>query len=128
MKLSREAKRQARQFFDASLVNGRLDHSRSLIIAETLVSKRPRAAFEILKEFTRLTRLQLNAHQAIVESATPLEPSSQAEIITALQSRDDQVDVSIIVNPSLLGGTRIRLGSDVWDGSISAKLHQLNNI
>ncbi|MCF7729384.1 MAG: F0F1 ATP synthase subunit delta [Chthoniobacterales bacterium] len=125
MKLSREAKRLARQLFDATLVHGRLDESRSLIVAETLVTKKPRHGFEILKEFTRLTRLHLSAYQAVVESATPLEPSLQAEITAVLQSRNNQVNITTVVNPALLGGTRIRLGSDVWDGSVSAKLQNL---
>lgn len=128
MKLSREAKRIARQLFDASLIHGRLDHSRSLIIADMILSKRPRYTFEILKEFTRLTRLKLGTHEAVIESAFPLESRVQAEMISALQSQDDQVDISMIVTPSLLGGTRIRLGSDVWDGTISAKLQTLKNI
>jgi F-type H+-transporting ATPase subunit delta len=125
MKLSREAKRLARQLFDATLVHGRLDEARSLIIADTLITKKPRYGFEILKEFTRLTRLHLSTYQAVVESATPLDPASQAEITAVLQSRNDQVDITMVVNPSLLGGTRIRLGSDVWDGSVSAKLQNL---
>ena len=128
MKLSREAKRIARQLFDASLIYGRLDHSRSLMIADMILSKRPRYTFEILKEFTRLTRLKLRTHEAVIESAFPLESRVQAEMISALQSQDDQVDISMIVTPSLLGGTRIRLGSDVWDGTISAKLQTLKKI
>ncbi|MFZ4116077.1 MAG: F0F1 ATP synthase subunit delta [Chthoniobacterales bacterium] len=125
MKLSREAKRTARQLFDASCVNGHVDPEKSVIIAETILSTRPRFAYGLLKEFTRLTRLELNRHQAVIESATPLDSSSKAQITAALQSRDDQVSISMTLNPALLGGARIRLGSDVWDGSISAKLEKL---
>lgn len=128
MKISSEAKRTARQLFDISLVNGRIDQAKSVMIADTIISTRPRHAFQLLKEFTRLTRLELSHHQAVVESATPLEPSSQAAMIAALQSRDDQVDISMIVNPSLLGGARVRLGSDVWDGTVRAKIEKLKNL
>ena len=127
MKLSREARRIARQLFTFSMVQGRLDHSRSIMIAETTIALRPRHSFEIIKEFTRLTRLHLNMHQAVIESAFPLESTIQAEIAASLQRHDDQVNISILVNPSLLGGTRIRLGSNVWDGSVAAKLHSLKN-
>lgn len=127
MKLSREARRIARQLFAFSMVQGRLDQSRSLMIADAMIAMRPRHAFEIIKEFTRLTRLYLDMHQAVIESAFPLESTTQTEIAAALQAHDDQVDISLLVNPSLLGGTRIRLGSDVWDGSIAAKLHSLKN-
>jgi len=127
MKLSREARRIARQLFASSMVQGRLDQSRSLMIADTIIAMRPRHAFEIIKEFTRLTRLYLNMHQAVIESALPLDSTIQAEIAASLQRHDDQVNISILVNPSLLGGTRIRLGSNVWDGSVAAKLQSLKN-
>jgi F-type H+-transporting ATPase subunit delta len=30
-----------------------------------------------------------------------------------------------VVNPQLLGGMRIRVGSDVWDGSVRNRLERL---
>jgi F-type H+-transporting ATPase subunit delta len=31
------------------------------------------------------------------------------------------------VNPDLLGGMRVKVGSDVWDGSVKARLTDLKN-
>ena len=31
------------------------------------------------------------------------------------------------VNPELLGGMRVKVGSDVWDGSVKARLTELKN-
>ena len=132
MKISREAQRMARQLFDASFVNSpsgqaQLDQAKSLIIADAIVATRPRHAFQILKEFTRLSRLELTKHHAFIESAVALEPAAQEAIVKALKQRDPQVEVSVTINPSLIGGTRIRLGSDVWDGTVSARLQRLNS-
>ncbi|MFI0347751.1 MAG: F0F1 ATP synthase subunit delta [Chthoniobacterales bacterium] len=125
MKISREAQRNARKLFDASLVDGRLDHAISLAAAETIVTAKPRYFFQILKEFVRLTRLELDRHQAVIQSAVPLNDSSQMIITNALKARDPQVEISVVVNPSLIGGTRIRLGSDVWDGTILSRLEKI---
>lgn len=125
MKISREAQHNARKLFDASLVEGRLDHAKSVAIADLIVTAKPRHAFQILKEFIRLTRLELARHEAVIESAASLNENSQQSIITALKERDSEVSVSVKVNPSLIGGTRIRLGSDVWDGTILARLEKL---
>ena len=130
MKISREAQRMARQLFEAAFVEGplgkpQLDQKKSLIIADAILETRPRHAFQILKEFRRLSRLELSQHHAFIESATPLESASQEVIVKALQARDPQVEISITTNPSLIGGTRIRLGSDVWDGSVLARLKEL---
>jgi F-type H+-transporting ATPase subunit delta len=31
------------------------------------------------------------------------------------------------INPDLLGGMRIRVGNDVWDGSVKSRLERLSN-
>ena len=72
MKISREARRMARELFRFSLVDGRLDASRVSDVSERLVAEKPRAYLQILKELSRLVRLELDRRHAIIESASPL--------------------------------------------------------
>lgn len=127
MKIPREAQRHARRLFDASFIEGRLDAKRSLAVADALVATRPRHGFQILKEFARLVRLELQKHTAIIESAVALDEVSKKAISDVLRKRDPQVEVSTTINQSLIGGTRIRLGSDVWDGTVLSRLQCLKN-
>ena len=127
MKIPREAQRNARRLFDASFVEGRLDAKRSLALADALVATKPRHVFQILKEFVRLVRLELQKHTALIESAMTLDEASTKAIVDVLQKRDPQVEVITAINTSLIGGTRIRLGSDVWDGTVLNRLQQLKN-
>ena len=126
MKISREARRTARELFRLSLVNGRVDAGRATAISERLVAERPRGFFEILKEFTRLVRLELSKRHAVVESAAALASDAVAEITGNLQKKfGGDITTEFLINPALLGGLRIKLGSDVWDGSISSRLAAL---
>ncbi len=125
MKIPREAQRHARRLFDASFVEGRLDAKQTLDIADALVATKPRHGFQILKEFVRLVRLELQKHTAVIESAIALDETSTKAITHVLQQRDPQVEVVTATNASLIGGTRIRLGSDVWDGTILNRLERL---
>ncbi|MBM3857265.1 MAG: F0F1 ATP synthase subunit delta [Verrucomicrobia bacterium] len=127
MKIPREAQRHARHLFDASFVEGRLDAKRSLAVADALVATKPRHGFQILKEFVRLVRLELQKHTALIESAITLDEVSTKAIVDVLQKRDPQVEVITATNASLIGGTRIRLGSDVWDGTVLNRLQQLKS-
>lgn len=127
MKLAREAQRHARHLFDASFIEGRLDVKRSLAVADALVATKPRHGFQILKEFVRLIRLELQKHTACIESAVVLDEVSTKMIVNALKKRDPQVEVSTTTNQSLIGGTRIRLGSDVWDGTVLNRLQKIKN-
>jgi len=126
MKISREARRTARELFRLSLVNGRVDAGRTKEISDRLVAARPRGYFEILKEFTRLVRLELTKRHAVIESAAALEPATVDEIVGNLQKKfGADITTEFLINPALLGGLRIKLGSDVWDGSISSRLASL---
>lgn len=127
MKIPREAQRHARRLFDASFIEGCLDAKRSLAVADALIATRPRHGFQILKEFARLIRLEIQKHTALIESAVPLSEDSQAMIVTALKQRDPQMEATTSINASLIGGTRIRLGSDVWDGTLLKRLEQFKN-
>jgi F-type H+-transporting ATPase subunit delta len=125
MKLSREARRQARELFAITIVNGRLDTSRLETIFGEVAEKKPRSYIQILKELTRLVRLEVASHHAIVESATPLEPAKAREYEASLQSRFGGLTTEFRQNPALIGGLRVQIGSDVWDGSIQARLEAI---
>ena len=74
----------------------------------------------------RLVRLDRDGHRAIVESATPLPDDLRIDVQTGLARAYGQgLDTSFEVNPRLIGGMRIRVGSDVYDASVLAKLAAL---
>lgn len=123
MKISREARKAARELFNVSYVGGRLDGSRISQISQRLVELKPRGYFQILKELTRLVRLELDKRHSVVESATALPGAEQNALAQSLKTKfGSDISTDFQVNPSLLGGLRIKVGSDVWDGSISARL------
>ena len=123
MKISREARRLARELFRLSLADRRLDASRVSAISERLIAEKPRSYLEVLKEFSRLVRLELDRRHAIVESASPLDERSATNIANTLKQKfGDDITTEFRTSPGLLGGLRIKLGSDVWDGSISSRL------
>ena len=57
MKLSREARRQSKELFDMSIVDGRLDENRLRTITTEIVERKPRNFVQMLKFITRLTRM-----------------------------------------------------------------------
>ena len=74
----------------------------------------------------RLVRLDRDGHRAIVESATPLPDDLRIDVQAGLARAYGQgLDTSFEVNPRLIGGMRIRVGSDVYDASVRARLAAL---
>jgi F-type H+-transporting ATPase subunit delta len=128
MQIPKEAKRQARELFESSLDDsGRPDNGKVLSIADLVVKASPRHAVQTLREFGRLIRLETAKHHAVIESATPLDADTRDSILKSLQVRDGGVVTNELkVSPSLIGGARIRLGSEVWDASVFSRLNALN--
>ncbi len=128
MKISREARRQARELFDLAMVNGRLDNDRVRRIADGVAGSHVRETVPLLKEFARLVRLEAERHHAIVESAAALPPDQERDFEKNLRSRFGDITAEFRLNPSLIAGVRVKIGSDVWDGSVQARLQALQQI
>ena len=125
MKSNREIQRQARQLFRACLVDGRLDDDRLRQEVATLKQAKPRGV-AVLATLHRLVRLEKQRHHAVVESATPADAALQDRIVADLRARfGPDVTAEFRTSPGWIGGLRIRLGSDVLDGSVKARLDQL---
>lgn len=125
MKLSREARRQARELFALSFVDERIDGARLNKIADGLAASKPRSYLQILKELARLARLETLKHHAVVESATVLDASQTQDFTRSLKAKFGEITTEFRQNAALIAGVRIKIGSDVWDGSVKARLEAL---
>jgi len=126
MKISKLAQREARQLFRTCRVNGLLDESRVRQTVALLAEKKPRGYVEILSRLHRLVKLDLDQRAASVESAVPLSAELQAQVAGRLKNiYGDGLNLSFAQNPSLIGGLRIQVGSDLFDGSVKMRLEKL---
>jgi len=128
MKISKESRQTARQLLRLCLVDGKLDRARVNSCVETLIEERPRGYIGTLEAFSNLIRLELARHHAIIESATSLDQATAAKIEASLQARHGaDLTTEFKVNPDLIAGLRIQIGSDVWDGSVRSRLESLQS-
>jgi len=126
MKITGHARRRARRLYRACLVDGRLDERRALQVADGLAGTGGHAGLAVLAEFGRLVRLDRERHRAVVESAVPLPPDLRAGVEAGVtRAYGPGVIISFAENPALIGGMRVRVGTDVWDGSVLAALRAL---
>jgi len=80
----------------------------------------------VLSEFHRLVRLDATRREAKVESAAPLSSELRAGVQSSLtEVYGPGLNFSFSQDPSLIGGMRIRVGSDVYDESVKARLAAL---
>jgi F-type H+-transporting ATPase subunit delta len=126
MRSPREARKNARSLFRGCLTGGRLDPPRVRAVAEAVATEQPRGYLGILQVFSRLVRLELERRHAVIESATPLSEAAMKEVRDEItRSYGNDLTFETAVRPDLIGGLRVRVGSDVWDGSVRARLEAL---
>jgi F-type H+-transporting ATPase subunit delta len=126
MKISKQARRDAKQLFRSCVVNGLLDEDRARQAVAAVVGQKPRGYFAVLSHFHRLVKLDVARRTARVDSAILLGPEPQAGVQASLgRAYGPGLSLSFNQNPALVGGVRVLVGSDVYDGSIQARLAAL---
>lgn len=128
MKVPKEAQKLSRSLFRASFTNGRLDAQKVKAVTAHLIQAKPRQYQAALVNLQRLVRLELNRRHAVIESALALSPDVASKVESDLRTRyGSDITTEFKVTPELLGGLRVRLGSDVWDGSVRGRLNELES-
>jgi F-type H+-transporting ATPase subunit delta len=126
MKTTRQAQREAGQLFRLCLAGGSLDESRARLVVQRLVAAARPGTLPVLSRFQRLVRLDRARHHADVTSALPLPVDIRARIEAGVaRLYGPGIDTAFAEDPALLGGVRVTVGSDVYDGSVKAGLAAL---
>jgi F-type H+-transporting ATPase subunit delta len=128
MKLNKEIRRLSRKMLQASFTDGQLDPGKVASLVDSLVTHKPRNYIDVLKNYKRLLRLELQKRRATIETASEVDPAIRSEIIANLKNKyGNDLATEFQVDPQLLGGMRIRVGNDVWDGSVRNRLERLQH-
>ena len=128
MKISKQARRDGKSLFNICRVSGVLDEDRVRKTVSAVIAQKPRGFVAILSHFQRLVKLDIERRSARVESAVPASEALQQSVKANLAARYGRgLSVTFAVNPALIGGLRVKVGSDVFDGSVKARLAELES-
>ena len=126
MKINKEIRQLSREMLRASFTDGRLDPARIVSVVDSVITRKPRNYVNVLKNYKRLLRFELEKRRARIETAREVDSAIQSEIVSNLKKRyGSDLTTEFVVTPELLGGMRVRVGSDVWDGSVRNRLERL---
>jgi F-type H+-transporting ATPase subunit delta len=129
MKITKQARRDGKALYNACRINGLPDENRVRQAVTEVLARKPRGFLARLSHFQRLVKLDLDRRSAMVVNATQTTPEQMAAIQENLARRyGPGLNVSFWVDPSLIGGLRIKVGSDIFDGSVAGRLAELGSI
>ena len=127
MKGNKQSRRGAKQLFKSCQVEGQLAEERVRQAVTLVIEKKPRGYFGILQELQRLVKLDVSSRSARVESAVVLTEAQQQNIRESLgRLKGGEVTVEFTENAGLIGGMRVKIGDDVFDGSVKTRLATLS--
>jgi len=126
MKISKTANAAARRIFRLCQTGGRLDEAKFSSAIRSIVTRQPRDYRGILMGLKRLVRLDVERRQVTIESATDLDTASRVRVEASLAAKyGSDLSFAYRTTPALLGGLKIRVGNDVFDGSVKNRLDRL---
>ena len=126
MKINKEIRQLSKGMLRASFTDSQLDRGKIVSLVQSLITKRPRHFLEILQNYKRLLRLEIEKRHAKIESATELSSKAAFDIDARLKRKyGEDLTTEFVVDRALLGGLRVRVGSDVWDGTVRSRLQRL---
>lgn len=126
MKTVRQFEREAKQLFRFCQVAGNVDEHRVRLVTERVLESKRRGYLLLLERFLRFLKHEYARHAAEIESTVRLPD----DLRTRTQSRLAEIygpglSHRFIDNPDLIGGMRIKVGSDVYDSSVRYGLSAL---
>jgi F-type H+-transporting ATPase subunit delta len=127
MRLNKESRKVCKELFRSSFTNKKLDAAKIKTVVNSIAQAKPRHYLDILKSYQRLIRLEAEKTHAVIESATPLSAGTSSSILSDLKAKHgSDLTADFKVSPDLIGGLRIKIGNDVWDGSVRHRLDRLS--
>ncbi|MCS7089244.1 MAG: F0F1 ATP synthase subunit delta [Verrucomicrobiota bacterium] len=122
----RVLRREAKRLYRLCLEGGRVNESRVRLVIDHILAQRPRGHIRLLIQFQRLIKLDIQRRTARVETAVPMPEDLQALLREQVTRRyGTGLHWEYQVKPDLIGGLRLRVGSDVYDATIQGRLMAL---
>lgn len=115
----KQTKRDAKRLFRLCLRDGVTDPAKVRLVVEKVISVKPRGYLGLLGHFFKLLSLESAQYTAEIQSAVPLSTDMEVTVQARLERLYGRwIDSRFVLNRSLIGGLRIKVGNDVYDGSV----------
>ncbi len=109
-------------------LNGKLGLERELrnLIAVLINNDRVAEVHEVAAAWRAEMQERLGIRQAEIVTARQLSEGERAELVTGVgKLAGARIEPTFKLDPAIIGGTVVRIGSTVWDGSVRGRVERL---
>ena len=120
--------RSGRQELVGELLRGRATDS-TIVLAKRAVAARERTFAQTIEGYVTLAAAQKNRVVATVRVANSLTEDQRDRLVAALTNQiGRQVTIQEVIDPDILGGVRVELGDEVFEGTVSGRLEEARRL
>jgi F-type H+-transporting ATPase subunit delta len=117
-----------RQQIVEDLLGGKASPTTVALVSMVVGTGRARSLPAIIRKLVEMSAAEANKEVAEVRSAVPLTDDQRTRLAKALgQATGKDIEVKVVVDPSVLGGIVAQVGDTVIDGSVRRRLDQLRS-
>jgi F-type H+-transporting ATPase subunit delta len=117
-----------RQQIVEDLLDGRASSTTVALVSLVVGTGRAKELPAIIRQLVDMSAAEANKEVAEVRSAIPLTDDQRKRLAEALgEATGKQVEVKVVVDPTVLGGAVATVGDTVIDGSVRTRLDRLKN-
>jgi F-type H+-transporting ATPase subunit delta len=99
------------------------------LIAVLISNDRIGQVSEVAQAFRRLLQEQLGIRPAEIVTARELDSKERAALVAEIAKlAGSKIEASFTLDKAILGGTVVRIGSTVYDGSVRGRLERLRTV
>jgi F-type H+-transporting ATPase subunit delta len=115
-----------RQQIVEDLLDGRASRVTTALVSLVVATGRARDLPAIIKQLVERSAAEANKEVAEVRTAVNLTEAQRKKLVTALnKATGKQVELKVVLDPTVLGGIVAQVGDTVIDGSVRSRLDQL---
>jgi F-type H+-transporting ATPase subunit delta len=117
-----------RQQIVEDLLGGRASTTTTALVSMVVGTGRARELPSIIRQLVDMSAAEADKEVAEVRSAVALTDDQRKRLAEALgKATGKQVEVKVVVDPSVMGGIVAQVGDTVIDGSVRSRLDKLKN-
>lgn len=113
---------------EQSFEKGKIDEKRARGFIETFKKLSLNESIFCLETYQKLLKQELSKSEAIVYSAIKLSTEEQKKILKKLNSELLILNSDFKIDPSLLGGIKVKIGDIIFDDTVKSKINTVKEV
>ncbi len=128
MKKSKELLKAVRKLVESSFSDGKIIERKVITSVKILKSLPKSQSIFATMEFLKGLKRKEREHTMYIETVIPLSTIQVKKMKKVVEKRVKITKVLVNINKELLGGLKMRVGDEIWDGSVLGSINQVRKV